>query len=133
MAPSEAPGPGAITHLSSRTTELRHRSFQIRVAAGPDAGAVATSVGRELAIGTAAGNHLVLTDPLVSRHHLVVRWSLRGYWARDAGSTNGTRIGGHLIEAAALEDGSQLAIGNTLLVFQLLDQEISEPLSKEQR
>ncbi len=125
--------PGTTTHLSTRATELRHRSFQIRVVAGPNEGAVGTAVGRELSVGTAPGNHLVLTDPLVSRHHLVVRWGNRGYWARDVGSTNGTKIGDHLIQAAALHDGSQLVIGNTRLVFELLEQEISEPLSKEQR
>jgi transcriptional regulator with GAF, ATPase, and Fis domain len=128
---------GTITHqftiASTTATELRHRSFQLRVVSGPNDGAVATAVGRELSVGTAPGNHLVLTDPLVSRHHLVVRWGNRGYWARDVGSTNGTKIGGHLIQAAALEDGSQLSIGNTRLVFELLEQEISEPLSKEQR
>jgi transcriptional regulator with GAF, ATPase, and Fis domain len=124
---------GATTQLSATATELRHRSFQIRVAAGPDAGALATSVGRELSVGTAPGNHLVLGDPLVSRHHLVVRWGARGYWARDVGSTNGTRIGGHVVEAAALQHGSALEIGDTQLVFELLDHEITEPLSKEQR
>ncbi|HWU88406.1 MAG TPA: sigma 54-interacting transcriptional regulator [Kofleriaceae bacterium] len=124
---------GTITHQFTSATELRHRSFQLRVVSGPNDGAVATAVGREISVGTAPGNHLVLTDPLVSRHHLVVRWGNRGYWARDVGSTNGTKIGGHVIQAAALEDGSQLAIGNTRLVFELLEQEISEPLSKEQR
>jgi transcriptional regulator with GAF, ATPase, and Fis domain len=124
---------GTTTHLSTRATELRHRSFQLRVVSGPNEGAVAASVGRELSVGTAPGNHLVLSDPLVSRHHLVVQWGNRGYWARDVGSTNGTKIGDHLIQAAALHDGSQLTLGNTRLVFELLEQEISEPLSKEQR
>jgi DNA-binding NtrC family response regulator len=130
----KTPPSAATTHLlSTRATELRHRSFQLRVVSGPNEGAVATAVGRELSVGTAPGNHLVLTDPLVSRHHLVVQWGNRGYWARDVGSTNGTKIGDHIIQAAALHDGSQLVIGNTRLVFELLEQEISEPLSKEQR
>jgi transcriptional regulator with GAF, ATPase, and Fis domain len=123
---------GTTTHLSTRATELRHRSFQLRVVSGPNEGAITTAVGRELSVGTAPGNHLVLTDPLVSRHHLVVRWGNRGYWARDVGSTNGTKIGDHIIQAAGLHDGSQLVIGNTRLVFELLEQEISEPLSREQ-
>ncbi|HWO18252.1 MAG TPA: sigma 54-interacting transcriptional regulator [Kofleriaceae bacterium] len=129
----KTPPSGSITHLSTHATELRHRSFQLRVVSGPNEGAVATAVGRELSVGTAPGNHLVLTDPLVSRHHLVVQWSNRGYWARDVGSTNGTKISEHTIQAVALLDGSQLAIGNTRLVFELLEQEISEPLSREQR
>jgi transcriptional regulator with GAF, ATPase, and Fis domain len=135
MDPSTSTSSGTTAHQSTTASpnELRHRSFQVRVVSGPNEGAVGTAVGRELSVGTAQGNHLVLTDPLVSRHHLVVRWGNRGYWARDVGSTNGTKIGGHVVQAAALQDGSQIAIGNTRLVFELLEQEISEPLSKEQR
>ena len=37
---------------------------------GPDAGATVTSDTESLSIGTADGNHLVLSDPTVSRYHL---------------------------------------------------------------
>ena len=92
---------------------------------------MADAPGREISVGAAPGNHLVLSDPLVSRHHLVVRWTERGYWARDVGSTNGTYIGGHPIQSAGLHEGSRIVVGGTTLAFELLDGEIAEPLSAE--
>jgi len=112
------------------TTPPSHRrmhQLRIRVADGPDAGREAVSDGRELSIGTAPGNQLVLTDPTVSRHHLAVRCTERGYWVRDLGSTNGIMMGPHLVQSAVVSDGCELAIGTTRLTFELLEDEISEP------
>jgi hypothetical protein len=100
--------------------------FRVRVIHGRDAGCEASSSGRELSIGTAQGNQLVLTDPTVSRHHLAVRCTEYGYWVRDLGSTNGLRIDGHLVQVAAVSDGCTLALGDTQLVFELLDEEIAD-------
>jgi len=123
----------AITREARRTCELRHRCFQLRVLTGPDAGAVATAATNEVSVGTAPGNQLVLTDPLVSRHHLRIRWMHGGYWLRDLGSRNGTQLGDLVVEAVALRDGAELVIGDSRLVFELLDREISEPLAAEPR
>jgi hypothetical protein len=112
------------------TSTSSHRPIQqlrIRVADGPDAGREAVSDGRELSIGTAPGNQLVLTDPTVSRHHLAVRCTERGYWVRDLGSTNGILMGPHLVQSAVVSDGCELEIGTTRLTFELLDDEISQP------
>ena len=105
--------------------------LRIRVADGPDAGREAVSDGRELSIGTAADNHLVLSDPTVSRHHFKVRCTERGYWVRDLGSTNGILMGPHLVQSAVVTDGCELTIGTTRLVFELLDDEIREPAAAE--
>jgi len=69
----------------------------------------------------------VLTDPTVSRRHLAVRCTERGYWVRDLGSTNGIMMGRHLVQSAVIDDGCELAVGTTRLVFELLDDVISEP------
>jgi len=116
------------------TTPPSHRrlhQLRIRVADGPDAGREAVSDGRELSIGTAPGNQLVLTDPTVSRHHLAVRCTERGYWVRDLGSTNGIMMGPHLVQSAVVNDGCELAIGSTRLTFELLEDEISGPAAAE--
>ena len=102
--------------------------FRVRVTHGPDAGREACSRGRELTVGTAVGNDLVLSDPTVSRNHLAVRCTEYGYWVRDLGSTNGVRLGAHLVQVAALSDGSALGLGDTRLVFELLDDELAEGL-----
>ena len=115
------------TLTTNPTMHRRMHQLRIRVADGPDAGREAVSDGRELSIGTAPGNQLVLTDPTVSRHHLAVRCTERGYWVRDLGSTNGIMMGPHLVQSAVVSDGCELAIGTTRLTFELLEDEISEP------
>ena len=115
------------TLTTNPTMRRRMHQLRIRVADGPDAGREAVSDGRELSIGTAPGNQLVLTDPTVSRHHLAVRCTERGYWVRDLGSTNGIMMGPHLVQSAVVSDGCELAIGTTRLTFELLEDEISEP------
>jgi hypothetical protein len=105
--------------------------LRIRVADGPDIGRAAISDGRELSIGTAPDNQLVLTDPTVSRHHLAVRCTERGYWVRDLGSTNGILMGPHLVQSAVVVDGCELTVGTTRLAFELLDDEVLEPVAAE--
>ena len=105
----------------------RLRKLRIRVADGPDAGSQAVSDGCAVSVGTAPDNQLVLTDPTVSRHHLAVRCTARGYWVRDLGSTNGIKIGPYLVQSAVISDGCELAIGTSRLVFELLEDEITPP------
>ena len=135
------PGPSAAlaarmnlgTTLTMLPVPARHRphKLRIRVADGPDSGREAISDGRELSVGTAPDNHLVLSDPTVSRHHFAVRCTERGYWVRDLGSTNGIKMGPHLVQSAVVSDGCELAIGTTRLVFELLDDEIAAPAPAE--
>lgn len=111
------------------TAPRRMKQLRIRVAEGPDAGNEAVSDGRELSIGTAPDNQLVLNDPTVSRHHLAVRCTERGYWVRDLGSTNGIMMGPHLVQSAVVSNGCELVVGATRLVFELLDADVSEPVA----
>jgi len=104
----------------------RLHQFRMRVTQGPDAGREAVSDGPELAVGTAATNQLVLTDPTVSRNHLAVRCTEYGYWVRDLGSTNGILLGPQLVRVAAIGDGAELAIGDTRLRFEVLDEELPD-------
>src|SRR5687768_9981868 len=78
------------------------RRFRVTVSVGPDAGVSRVAGEPEFSIGTSPSNHLVLTDPTVSRHHCVVESTERGFRLRDLGSTNGTRIGSLLVEAVNL-------------------------------
>ncbi len=121
------------TTLTMHPVPARRRlqKLRIRVADGPDAGSEAISDGRELSVGTAPDNDLALTDPTVSRHHFAVRCTERGYWVRDLGSTNGIKMGPHLVQSAVVSDGCELAIGTTRLAFELLDDVISTPAVAE--
>lgn len=72
-------------------------------------------------LGRGTDADLRITDPGVSRRHAEIRVSLDGphytVTIHDLGSTNGIVVNGHRVEYAALHDGSQILLGNTLLVL----------------
>jgi serine/threonine protein kinase, bacterial len=84
-------------------------------------------------IGRAADNHVVLTDSLVSRHHLELRQvssaSNGGSWNLTSTGTNGTFLNGVLVIQSPLPDNSllQLAQGGPILQFQIQEVKTSEP------
>jgi DNA-binding NtrC family response regulator len=68
-----------------------------------------------LTVGTAGANHLVLTDPTVSRFHLELSNEKAGIWVRDLGSRNGTLAADVLIECARIPVGAELLLGRSRL------------------
>ncbi|MBV8162284.1 MAG: alpha/beta fold hydrolase [Acidimicrobiia bacterium] len=70
-----------------------------------------------LSIGRGPHNGVVIDDPQVSRHHARVEARAGGFWATDAGSTNGTWIGGRSIDEQELETGTEVRVGPATLVF----------------
>src|SRR5262249_16639151 len=73
-------------------------------------------------IGRMEGNDLVLSDPLVSRHHAVIRWTPAGYEIEDLGSANGTLVSGQRIQGRVfLTPGQTIQIGTTHLLFTVFD------------
>jgi len=118
---------------ATRLAALVFRKFRVTVIDGEQRGTHAVATTSELAIGTAAGNQLVLVDPTVSRHHCAIRVTPRGCQLRDLSSTNGTWLAGHLVEGAYLKPGSTFRAGSTSLRFELLDDEVREPLSEDDR
>jgi RsiW-degrading membrane proteinase PrsW (M82 family) len=73
-------------------------------------------------IGRMAGNDVVLGDPLVSRHHAVIRWTSAGYEIEDLGSANGTTVQGQRITGRIpLAPGQTIQIGTTDLIFSIFD------------
>ncbi len=72
-------------------------------------------------IGRMEGNDIVLDDPLVSRHHAVIRWLPNGYELEDLGAANGTHVQGHRIHGRVLlASGQTIRVGNTELAFRVL-------------
>ena len=83
-------------------------------------------------IGRAADNHVVLTDSLVSRHHLELRQvdsaDNGGGWRLVSKGTNGTFLNGVLVIQSSLPDNSllQLAQGGPILQFQIQEVTVLE-------
>lgn len=117
--------------LVTTAKERLVREFRAEVVAGRDIGVVAAATGSGLSIGTSKGNTLVVTDAAVSRHHCEIEARDEGFFLRDLGSTNGTKLAGHRITGAYLEPGDVIGVGETLLRFDCGENEISEALSEK--
>src|SRR5215470_2772612 len=86
---------------------------------GPNAGSTYALDADETSIGRHPDSDLFLDDVTVSRRHAVVRRDRDGYEIADAGSLNGTYVGGERIDTARLDDMAELQIGRFVLTFLL--------------
>ena len=68
-------------------------------------------------IGRGSEADIIVDDSGVSRRHLEVRITQGHTIATDLGSTNGTFVEGHRVDAATLVDGNTLTIGRTQIMF----------------
>jgi DNA-binding NtrC family response regulator len=119
--------------MTTRLDAFTYRRLRLRVTDGPDRGMVSEDAGGELACGTAPGNHLVLTDPAVSRHHFVLTVTSRGAHLRDVGSTNGVFLGTYRFESVWLQPGATFQVGNTTLCYEDGEADVDQPLSINDR
>lgn len=79
-------------------------------------------------IGRALDSQLILQQGHVSSLHAVIRWTARGWFLRDLGSTNGTYVDGARIppgEDIALEVGQGLGFGRPEATWTVVD--VHEP------
>ena len=73
--------------------------------------------GAVTVIGRGSEADIIVDDTGVSRRHLEIRITSDGVIATDLGSTNGSYIEGHHVDAATLVDGNTLTIGRTRILF----------------
>lgn len=98
---------------------------RVRVIAGPDAGEVFAfserlTFGRCHSTRVNGTSYTLLSDPRVSREHLVIFREGVHYFAMDKFSSNGTYVEGKRMspnQAIRLRDQDQLQIGSTILLF----------------
>ncbi len=68
-------------------------------------------------IGRSSDADLQVPHGTVSRHHCAVWRDGTRYRIRDMGSTNLTRVNGAIVQEAALADGDQIQLGDSVLRF----------------
>jgi DNA-binding NtrC family response regulator len=102
--------------LVTRPTERAGRAirrFSVTVTSGPATGRKWTEAAERCAVGSHAGNDLVIEDLTVSRFHCELAIAGTGVRVRDLGSRNGTRAGGIAIADGTVSAGTLLALGNS--------------------
>jgi HD-GYP domain-containing protein (c-di-GMP phosphodiesterase class II)/pSer/pThr/pTyr-binding forkhead associated (FHA) protein len=104
-----------------------------RVIAGPDMGQVfyfsdRLTFGRSNSTRIDGTSYALLSDPRISREHLVIVREGDGYCAIDRYSSNGSYINGQRIQpnhSTPLHDRAQIKLGSTTLMFNAEDEEDS--------
>ncbi|MET0284143.1 MAG: sigma 54-dependent Fis family transcriptional regulator [Polyangiales bacterium] len=105
------------TRAGPRLEKVRYARARVTVTRGPDTGSSLEAAGRLITIGTSPESDLVLTDDTVSRRHCEIELSEIGFRVRDAGSTNGVRLGNQRVYDAAFEGQVELSLGETTLAI----------------
>ncbi len=75
----------------------------------------------EVVIGRNPTTDITLLDEGISREHALVVYDddAAGYVIEDLASTNGTKVNGKRVRSAALSEGDEIQIGQTLFRFVL--------------
>jgi len=87
------------------------------VVRGPDRGESIPVANQPITLGSGTGSDVLLTDPTVSRRHLMAELRPTGAFVRDLGSTNGSFVRGARFQELVLGFGSEVSIGQTTLKF----------------
>ncbi len=75
--------------------------------------------GSRIVIGRSRDADITLDDPNVSRRHAELRREGGSWVVADLGSTNGVKVNGHRVEAAALSPGDEITLGLERLAFEI--------------
>lgn len=87
-----------------------------------DAGDKAMEIGtKPLVIGRVSESDIMVRDSFVSRVHAGIGYAESQFTLKDLGSTNGTYRNGARVFQCPLTTGDRIQVGNTTLVFELVD------------
>ena len=93
-------------------------AVRLKVVEGPNPGTIYfLGEGESKVFGRSSSADVQVTDPLLSRHHVMIRGSPTGGIILDLDSSNGTFVNGRLVKEAPLDSGDKIKIGN--LVFEV--------------
>ncbi|GAA4429569.1 DUF3662 and FHA domain-containing protein [Georgenia halophila] len=101
---------GAVAPATSTDPSSRHPIIDID-------GERYLLTGPVTVVGRGSEADVVVDDTGVSRRHLEIKVTPAGVIATDLGSTNGTFVEGHRIDAATLVDGNTITLGRTRIKF----------------
>ncbi len=91
---------------------------QLVFVSGPHKGNRVRLAGNAVRIGRDSDNELPIREINASRRHAEVFMREGSHYIRDLNSTNGTKLNGVAIEESVLKPGDQIAIGDSVFVFE---------------
>ena len=99
--------------------------------AGPLEGTLIPLELLEVSIGRDKSNPICINDVSVSRRHSVISRTGDQFNIKDLGSHNGTRVNGTPVGERTLEHGDMIAMGDSLLLFLLNDEEETKGMTEQ--
>jgi len=93
--------------------------FSLVVASGPEAGRAFAVVPPLAKIGRERGNHILLADPKVSRHHATIEFHPDQIVIKEITQRQNLLVNGVQSSSAPLKNGDQIRIGQTDLIFRV--------------
>jgi pSer/pThr/pTyr-binding forkhead associated (FHA) protein len=112
--PSHDPSaPGVFTH-SKNTARPQ---ITITVLAGLEQGQIHKIDRPTTTFGRSSTCEVLLTDPLVSRHHCQILLGMDGVTLKDLTSTHGTYLNGTRVMEGAVQNKDVISVGNTRFRF----------------
>ncbi len=118
--------PGGIPPDAAWPIILGSMKPKLIAVGGPAHGTVYPLEAGEVSIGRSSANHIAIADLSLSRRHSAIRFEAGCYAIRDLESNNGTFVNGVRITERTLVHGDRIAIGDSVLLFLLVDEEDEE-------
>ncbi len=97
-----------------------HKLVSLSVVEGPDRDSYLEFGEKQIYIGRRDKNEFILTDRNASRLHAWIEYERHRHVLHDAQSTNGTFLNGERVEAACLQPGDEIRIGESVLVYEVI-------------
>ncbi len=97
-----------------------HKFVSLAVTEGPDEEAYLEFGEKQIYIGRRDKNEFILTDKNASRLHAWIDYQRHRHVLHDAQSTNGTFVNGTRVQAACLQPGDEIRIGESLLRYEVI-------------
>ena len=118
----ERPKGGSTVRRSPKSRSgAGRRGFILTITDGRNAGRE-YFFENEASLGRTDENNVIIMDPGVSRRHAHISGGEGIFTIEDLGSSNGTRLNGERLAASeVLRDGDYLQIGETTMLFSVLD------------
>lgn len=109
--------PTVIVKRKGKPDSLLVQKSRIIVIDGPQQGDEIVLESDHFTMGSSPQNDFVIIDPAVSKQHCEIQLFPQGYLIRDLQSTNGTFVHGVRVTDAFLNEGSEITLGTTRLLF----------------